>query len=254
MTKPFYIVVSPVASKFAKALQTALQDKVVNKIYRRDTPKTTRTIVSRKGNVLRRGEILPHFNVTPRALNKIEQFQRFNANGVPCPRFATSIAEAKQIEARTLFARTLINSTNGRGIIEFESNQQEYPQAPLYTEYIPKKAEYRFHVFGGQVIDIQQKKKKAGFNEDERNTRVRNVHNGYVYCRDGVSPPAGAADLAVRAVAALGYQYGAVDVIWNEERGQSYVLEVNSRPGLMNTTLERYCEALINMYQLKKKT
>jgi hypothetical protein len=253
MTKPLYIVVNPVASKFAKALQQALQAKVVNKIFRRNTPKTTRTIISRRGNVLRQGETLPHFNVTPRALNKIEQFHRFQAENVCCPKFALNEQDARQIDCKTLFARTLVNATNGRGIVEFESSSVQYPQAPLYTEYIPKKAEYRFHVFGGQVIDIQQKKKKAGFNEDERNTRIRNVNNGYVYCRDGVVAPDGAAALAVRAVEALGYSYGAVDLVYNEKRNQSYVLEVNSRPGLMGTTLDKYAEALINMFNLKRK-
>ena len=209
MPKPFYIVVSPVASKFAKALQQALQAKIVNTVYRRETPKTTRTILSRRGNVLRRGETLPFFAVTQHPLNKVEQFERFVSSNVSCPRHATTVEGAKNLDCKTLFARLLINSTNGRGIVEFDSGDAEYPRAPLYTEYIPKKAEYRFHVFGGQVIDIQQKKKKAGFDEEQRNTRVRNCHNGYVYCRDGVAPPDGAADLAVRAVAALGYQYGA---------------------------------------------
>lgn len=253
MTKPFYIVVTPVASKFAKTLQQALQTKVVNKVYRRSAPKTTRTIISHRGNVLRQGETLPHFNVTPRALNKIEQFNRFAANNISAPKYATSATAARELGVKTLFARTLVNSTNGRGIIEFESSEPNFPNAPLYTEYIPKKAEYRFHVFGGQVIDIQQKKKKAGVNEDERNTRIRNVHNGYVYCRDGVAPPDGAAALAIRAVEALGYSYGAVDLIYNEKRNQSYVLEVNSRPGLMGTTLDKYAEALINMYNLRRK-
>ena len=124
--------------------------------------------------------------------------------------------------------------------------------APLYTEYIPKKSEYRFHVFGGEVIDVQQKRKKRGF-ESTRDTRIRNVNNGYVYCRDGINPPNGAADLAIRAVAACGYEYGAVDLIYNEKRDQCYVLEVNSRPGLMGTTLEKYAEALINMYNLRSK-
>lgn len=251
-TKPLFIVVNPVGSGFAKTLQATLRNKVVNNIYRRAAPKTTRTIISRRGNVLRQGETLPFFNVTPRTLNKIEQFQRFTATGVSCPSFATSIDDAKNIDSKILFARTLINATNGRGIVEFSSDQQEYPRAPLYTAYIPKKSEYRFHVFGGQVIDVQEKRKKRDFG-DGRNTRVRNVHNGYVYCRDGVNPPDGAADLAVRAVDAVGYQYGAVDLIYNEKRNQCYVLEVNSRPGLMGTTADKYAEALISMYNLTRK-
>lgn len=255
---PFDIVVSPVASKFAKALQRALQEKVINTIYRRLTPKqipARRTIISRRGNILRHGRaasIRQHFLVTPRVLNKIEQLQVFTEKEISCPKYSTTITGAKELNCKTLFARKLINSTNGRGIVEFKGNEEAYPQAPLYTEYIPKKAEYRFHVFGNKVIDIQEKRKKIGF-EDERDTRIRNVHNGYVYCRDGLNIPAGAGNLAVQAVQACNYQYGAVDIIYNEKRNQCYVLEVNSRPGLMGATLEKYAEALINTYNLERK-
>jgi glutathione synthase/RimK-type ligase-like ATP-grasp enzyme len=154
--------------------------------------------------------------------------------------------------SKTIFARTLINATNGRGIVEFELGDVA-PRAPLYTAYVPKKAEYRFHIFDGKVIDIQQKKKARDFDADTRDTRIRNMHNGYVYCRDGVAPPNGSADLACRAVASLGYRYGAVDVIYNEKRNCCYVLEVNSRPGLMGTTVEKYAEALITAHDLDKK-
>lgn len=230
----FYICVHPIGSKFAKALQQALQNKVDHKVLR-----------TRRHRV-------DGFVVTTNPLNKIEQLLNFQREGIPHPRFATTIDGASDIECKTLFARTIINGTNGRGIVEFESSTAEYPRAPLYTEYIPKKAEYRVHVFHGEVIDIQQKRKKRGF-EEERNTRVRNVDNGYVYCRDGINPPDGITDLAVSAVNACGYEYGAVDIIYNEKRNQCYVLEVNSRPGLMGTTLDKYVNAIIKSYGLKEK-
>jgi hypothetical protein len=259
-TKPFDIVVDPVGSKFAKALQVALQSKVVNSVYRRLTPKVVAArapLLSRKGNVLRQGRssyTREHFWVTTQPLNKVEQFGRFQQQQVSCPKFTTDRNRLDELESKTIFARTLINSTNGRGIVEFNlEDGGAVPQAPLYVAYVPKKAEYRFHVFGGQVIDVQEKRKKREFDADDRNTRVRNVNNGYVYCRDNVSPPAGAADLAVRAVDACGYKYGAVDLIYNEKRNQCYVLEVNSRPGLMGTTLDKYADALINMYNLERK-
>lgn len=231
----FFIVVNPVGSKFAKALQESLRSKVAAPVLRTSRYREGRSFV-----------------VTQQPLNKVEQFERFQACQVSCPNFTTDSTKLSELGAGTVFARTLISSTNGRGIIEFNLRDERIPPAPLYTEYIPKKAEYRFHVFGGQVIDIQQKRKKRGF-EGDRDTRIRNVHNGYVYCRDGINPPDGASDLAVRAVAALGYQYGAVDVIYNEHRNQSYVLEVNSRPGLMGTTLDKYSDAIINMFNLEKK-
>ncbi len=241
--KTFYIAVNPVGSKFAKALQQALKERVENKVFRA-LPQRVAEKAARYGR--------QYFSVTQRVLNKVEQFHAFTRANVSCPAFALNAEAARGLGVRTLFARTTITGTNGRGIVEFESNQEQYPVAPLYTEYIPKKSEYRFHVFGGQVIDVQQKRKKQGF-DGERDTRIRNVNNGYVYCRDGVSPPDGAAALAIAAVAACGYQYGAVDLIYNERRNQCYVLEVNSRPGLMGTTLEKYAEAIINTFNLSRK-
>lgn len=256
--KSFDIVVNPPGSKFAKTLQQALQAKVVNTIYRRRTPKVVAArppLLSRKGNVLRQGRsrsVRDHFSVTQHVLNKVEQFERFQACKISCPAFTTDSAKLSELGTRTIFARTLISATNGRGIVEFDLSNERSPAAPLYTGYIPKKAEYRFHVFNGEVIDVQEKRKKRGFEED-RNTRVRNVQNGYVYCRDNIVLPDGAADLAIAAVSAVGYQYGAVDLIYNEKRAQCFVLEVNSRPGLMGTTLDKYVEALIKTYSLERK-
>ena len=226
-----FITVNPVGSKFAKALQADIKRKVDHKVVRVGVVKPGRK----------------NFIVTQRVLNKVEQFHVFNNKGISCPSHTTTVQAARELECKTLFARTIINGTNGRGIIEFERSSTEYPRAPLYTEYIPKKAEYRVHVFNGEVIDTQQKKKKRGF-DDERNTRIRNVDNGYVYCRDGINPPDGLATLAINAVNACNYQYGAVDIIWNQQKDKCFVLEVNSRPGLMGTTLEKYSDAIIKAY------
>jgi hypothetical protein len=234
---PFFIAVNPVGSKFAKGLQAAIREKVTNKVFRQ-LPGRIKAGRSR-------------FMVTAQPLDKIQQFRRFTDAGVQCPKWTTDVSKIGELDAKTVFARTLINSTNGRGIVEFDVGVGEPPRAPLYTAYIPKKAEYRVHVLGGSAIDVQQKRKKKGV--EERDTRIRNLHNGYVYCRDGIVLPEGAADLAVRAVAALGYEYGAVDLIYNEKRNQCYVLEVNSRPGLMGSTLENYANALINKYELRRK-
>jgi hypothetical protein len=235
-TPPLFIVVKPVGSKFAKAIQQAVKEKSSQRVLRVGSERVGRI----------------NFKVTPHVLNKIEQFNVFKRDGVSCPAFTTDSAEVANLGSKTVFARTLVNSTNGRGIVEFDVGQGEVPRAPLYTAYIPKKAEYRVHVFGGQVIDIQQKRKKRG-HEGERDTRVRNVQNGYVYCREGIAPPEDLKELAINAVKACAYQYGAVDVIYNEKQNKCFVLEVNSRPGLMGTTTEKYADALIEMYKLEKK-
>lgn len=232
----FYICVNPIGSKFAKSLQQALSAKVVPRVLR------TRT--------LRYGR---SFNITPQPLNKIEQFKYFSRRNLACPAFSTTIEGVRAFAGNSVFARTLVNSTNGRGIVEFRKDSEQYPAAPLYTEYIPKKAEYRVHVFNGEVIDIQQKKKRRDFNQALHDSRIRNTNNGYVYCRDGITPPDGITTLAISAVNACDYQYGAVDIIYNEKRNQCYVLEVNSRPGLMGTTLDKYTDAIIKAFNLERK-
>ena len=239
-TRPFYISVDPVGSKFAKAIQSATRNKVRNRVLRVDH----RTAAQKE----QRGRRV--FRVTPVTLNKIQQFQRFREHDVSCPNFTTDPNAVDQLGSKTVFARTLINSTNGRGIVEFEVGEGTTPRAPLYTEYIPKKAEYRVHVFGQTVIDIQQKRKKRGY-ENERDTRIRNMANGYVYCRDGITPPDGIDALAVRAVRACGYHYGAVDIVFNAKNNRLAVLEVNSRPGLLGTTLDKYSDALVSSFDLR---
>lgn len=237
---PFYLVSNPINSKFTRTLQAALKVAAKSPVYRRRTPKCVRR------------RILPFLVTTPPALNKIEQFNRQAEAGVPTPGYCTSKDGVRQSTWTSVFARTLVNSTNGRGIVEFRRDDEDYPDAPLFTEYVPKVSEYRYHVFNGEVIDVQQKRKRTGFVGD-RNTRVRNVRNGYVYCRDGVDHDPGVADLAIRAVKACGYVYGAVDIIYNRQRNQHYVLEVNTRPGLTGTTLTRYIAAIINSFNLEKK-
>ena len=237
----FFIAVNPVGSLFAKTVADALKGAAQGlRVLRVDHQKGQQRLAQGK----------KVFFVTTNPKDKIEQFRAFSQAGVSCPRFATTVHDARAIECKTLFARTLINSTNGRGIVEFEASAEQYPHAPLYTEYIPKKAEYRLHVFNGVVIDVQQKRKKRDFNGEDRDTRVRNLANGYVYTRNDVSPPDGINDLAIRAVRSLGYLYGAVDIIYNEKRNQCFVLEVNSRPGLMGATIGSYVNAIKATFNL----
>jgi hypothetical protein len=241
--RSLYIAVQPVGSRFAKALQSALRNKIINNVFR----------VSHQKGVAHEQKGRSLFKITSEPLDKIEQLQRFKDKGVSCPAFCTSPEGVRELGSKVVFARTLVNSTNGRGIVEFDLLPNvPPPRAPLYTAYIPKKAEYRVHVFNGQVVDTQQKRKKREF-EGDRDTRVRNLANGYVYCRDGIVQSKSRDDLAVAAVGSLNYRYGAVDIIYNEKQDKYFVIEVNSRPGLMGTTLDKYADALINTFNLTKK-
>lgn len=232
-----YIAVNPVGSKFAKALQAGLASVNI---------KSLRCSVNNGQKHAARGRKV--FFITQQPLDKVEQLTRFKANGVSCPEFVFSADDVPSMESRTIVARTLTNSTGGKGIVLFEKQDGVPVRCSLYTGYVPKKAEYRVHVMGGRVIDVQQKRRRADVEGNDGNTRIRNLANGFVYTRDNVTPPENIGDLAVKAVAALGYQYGAVDIVYNEKRNMCYVLEVNSRPGLQGTTISRYAAAVKALY------
>lgn len=177
-----------------------------------------------------------------KGIDKIRQLQLFETQGVNCPKWVTSRNELDQLECKTIVARRLTNSSEGKGIVLFNKEEQA-PVAPLYTEYIPKKKEFRVYVWNNRVIDVTEKRKRRGV--EERDTRIRNTANGYVFCRDNVVEPEGLRELALQAVNALGRSYGGVDVIWNEYRGKCYVLEVNSCPGMEGTTITKFADAIL---------
>jgi hypothetical protein len=117
--------------------------------------------------------------------------------------------------------------------------------APLYTKYVKKADEYRIHVFDGQVIDIQQKRKRQEVPNEEVDYQIRNLAGGWVFCRDDVVCPSVCSELAISAVATLGLTFGAVDIGYNRNEQRGYVYEVNTAPGLEGSTLDNYFEALV---------
>lgn len=175
-------------------------------------------------------------------IDKVEQFRRFHSQGASAPKYATSLDGARNLETKLVVVRTLTSASEGRGI-SIVPKEELTQQAPLYTEYIPKKKEFRVHVYNNKVIDVQEKRRRKGLEKQEY--QVRNTANGYVFCRNDLVYSSALTDTALAAVSALGRTQGAVDVIYNEKRDKYYVLEVNSRPGMMGETLRKYADAIM---------
>ena len=138
-----------------------------------------------------------------------------------------------------VIARHSLNGHSGKGI-ELVEKGMEMVDAPLYTKYIDKRHEYRVHVFDKEVIDVTKKRRRDGV---QPGGIVRNVSNGWVYCRNNVSAPSSVLEEASKAIALSKLCFGAVDVIYNLDDELPYVLEINSAPGLEGTTLNRYVAA-----------
>jgi glutathione synthase/RimK-type ligase-like ATP-grasp enzyme len=230
--KKLVLVPHKMGSRSAKALADVLSAKLGYKVWR-VTPARVRGRIPFQ---IREGT------------DKLTQLQRFLENGVSCPEFTSDPAVARDwaTPATPVVCRTLLRASEGRGVVIAESPEQ-LSTAPLYTKYFKKKREYRVHVFNGQVIDVQEKRKRKEVEGGDH--RIRNLANGYVFCREAVVEPTGLRDLAVCATAALGYSLGAVDIAFNEHHNQLVVFEVNAAPGMVGSTLENYANAIVGWYK-----
>lgn len=179
------------------------------------------------------------------AANKLMTFETLAEREVSIPEFTTSPEEAQEWlrNGEVVVARGTLTGSSGAGIVVCEPDEL-LVRAPLYTKYIKKMHEFRVHVFGNQVIDVQQKKRRNGLEDEEVNYKIRNLEGGWVFCREGVNVPTVVNDNAVRAVDAMGLDFGAVDVIWNEHYQRAYVLEVNTAPGLEGSTVHSYADKI----------
>lgn len=183
------------------------------------------------------------------AANKLSTFQRLSEAGVSIPEFTTSIGVAQSwlSSGATVVERHNLRGNSGDGIRIVNLDDPEMASnilsAPLYTKFINKSAEFRVHVFRGQVIDYIEKKKVSSDRRPANfNKYISSVNFGWVFTRTGIVRIPSVITQATRAVSALGLDFGAVDVVFNN--GMAFVLEVNSSPGLKGTTLVAYGNAI----------
>lgn len=176
------------------------------------------------------------------ACNKLKTFNKLNGRGFQhIPNYTIHIEEAMGWidEGHKVYCRTILTGHSGSGII-IASTRDELVDAPLYTQATKHKYEFRVHVFKGEVIDVQQKKKRLGFNSPS--SGIRNHSNGFIYARADIGIPESILSASIDAVNHLGLDFGAVDIGYRERDARPFVFEVNTAPGLVGTTLERYTE------------
>lgn len=180
--------------------------------------------------------------------NKLSTLRTLQAAGISVPEFTTSMDLARRWVhgGDTVVERHTLNRNSGEGIRIVNLDDDEMPSvihaAPLYTKFIPKTAEFRVHVFRGEVIDCIEKKRQLAENRGpEFNKYVSSIHQGWVFSRTNIRDIPEVRQIAIRAVNSLGLDFGAVDIIYYE--GRPYVLEVNTAPGLSGMTLVKYANA-----------
>ena len=170
------------------------------------------------------------------ASNKLTTLNTLLRAGVSIPRFNTDV---NRLNFPMLGRRT--NTQGGKEItLLLQPADLQFMKATpdFYVEFVKKIVEYRIHVIGGRIAKTQVKEFRG--DRDDYDPVVWNHDAGWYFrqaiTRDEVHP--GTAQ-AITAVAALGLDFGAVDLIIGDD-DKPYVLEVNTAPGLCKTTLPLY--------------
>lgn len=208
-------------------------------------------------------EVVNHPYWVSVAVNKRSFLIRMQAEGLNCiPEWTTDpeIASLWLTEGHTVVCRENLTGHSGEGItlvskallscddedsVDHGHAMAFIPQAPLYTKYQKKTHEFRIHIVDGQVIDLQQKKRKKDVPDSEVNWSIRNLAGGFIYAREGVTAPQPVLDAALESFKASGLDFGAVDVIWHEPTEKAVVLEINTACGLQSPVLiEKYSSAI----------
>ena len=228
-TTKFRLVSKKLGSSSLKRLAEGLSIKLGYKVFRSKFPKNNRMNI-----------------VYGDCKDKLFQYKWFAANDVPALTFTEDKEQVNKWlqEGKTVFARTLTRSSEGKGIVVLEGSTS-IVHAPVYTLYSKKKKEFRVHIYKDKVVAVLEKRKRKDFS-GETNTKIRNTANGYVFCSQDVVEPKGIRELALLARKVTGSDFAGVDIGYNEKLNQLFVIEVNSAPGIEGSNISKYVESILS--------
>jgi len=214
-------------SASAKRLAQILSTKLGYKVFR-----TTKTMPKKQQLLYGQG------------VDKTEQYRWFEQQGLSALSYTTerSVAQGWLDAGETVVARHLTMASCGKGIVLH--TEGTVGQAPVYTMYKKKKREFRVHVYKDKVVAIVEKKARSDW-AGPRDTHIRNLANGYVFCQNPTDLPVGIHELAVKAGKVVQSSFKGVDIGYNEKKGELFVIEVNSAPGMEGSNVEAYARAVM---------
>ena len=106
-----------------------------------------------------------------------------------------------------------------------------------FSQYVPVDTEYRVWVFQGKILDVYEKVMKRP--TEYAYVAGRNFRQGFEFqVKDINKVPETVLMAGDAAVSALGFDFGAVDLLHGKD-GRVYVLEVNTAPGVLRSRAEK---------------
>lgn len=217
-------------SQSAKRVAQALSEKLGYKVFR-----STKALLKTKQISYGHG------------VDKLTQFKFFAANAIPALEFTQSVDEAMKWceEGNTVFGRKFLNASCGMGIQVHNPNDppKNWEIVPVYTKYKKKKREFRVHVYKDKVVRVVEKKLRSGW-DGPRESKIRNLANGFVFCSCD-SEPQGIRELAIKAAGVVQSDFKGVDIGFNEKQNELFVIEVNSAPGIEGQNVQAYVTTIL---------
>lgn len=232
MTNRVRLLSTNLGSQSLKRVAEGLSARLGYKVWRSPTPKPNQVHI-------RYGD----------QKDKIYQYRWFEQEGIPALEYTTDPGKACEWinQDEVVVGRKLTRASEGKGIVIMEGDVNIcFQHCPVYTKYKKKKKEFRIHIFKDKVIHVVEKRKRKDW-EGERESKVRNLANGYVFCSDNVVEPTGLRELALRAAKVTTSDFKGVDIGWNEKKDELFVIEVNSAPGIEGTNVDRYIEEIVKV-------
>lgn len=165
------------------------------------------------------------------ARTKMRTFELLDAANLPHPRVSR---DPRELYERGRYLGRADGLTGGAGIVVYEKGAlpDENVVHDFYSQVVSKAQEVRIHVAGGQIICEQIKYIPRG-----SGVLVRNYDNGARFTTVGLDQRIPlplvqtARDIAIKAVAACGLDFGALDMALTRNN-EWVIFEVNSAPGL----------------------
>lgn len=182
------------------------------------------------------------------AVNKLDFFRAMRGKDAPRVPFWTQnndTALGWLYAGYSVLARTKLEGMKGSGMVCMNS-PVDFTTAPLYTVKVNSTHEYRVYMFNGEVLDARIKLLSNGQQGNPDNLRHEEK---YEFCQlNGSSTPLGRLpeDVAVQAkkcIRKIGLMTGGVDVLWDNNTGQAFCLEINTAPYIGSGTAKKYADA-----------
>lgn len=173
---------------------------------------------------------VPELNPKAGCVNKLGELQRFHRAGIAAPRWWK---EPPTDEAVYPILARQSSHYLGKDIKACETPAKAAKaSASYFTQLIPNNIEYRVWVFRDKCLGVYRVLNKALRLGSDYPMFPPEIGWSYerLYEEEGDTIPETAIRLAKEAIAAMRYDFGAVDILHGTDR-RYYVLETNSAPG-----------------------